>query len=203
MNAVATSAGDPFAYAYRPSLLGAAWEFRLAGDGIDWAAGRKGGHIPFRAVRRLRMSFRPASMQSHRFMTELWADGAPKLEILSSSWKSMVEQERLDGRYTAFVAELHRRIALAAAPARFEKGSNPLLYWPGLIAYVGVSLGLALLVMRALQVNAKGGAAFTPRDDNDDPVAGSSRLFASEHRIQRRERDSLICIQNRRRGAAA
>ena len=160
MNAVATSAGDPFAYAYRPSLLGAAWEFRLAGDGIDWAAGRKGGHIPFRAVRRLRMSFRPASMQSHRFMTELWADGAPKLEILSSSWKSMVEQARLDGRYTAFVAELHRRIALAAALARFEKGSNPLLYWPGLIAYVGVSLGLALLVMRALQVNAKGGAAF-------------------------------------------
>jgi hypothetical protein len=160
MNAVATSAGDPFAYAYRPSLLGAAWEFRLAGDGIDWAAGRKGGHIPFRAVRRLRMSFRPASMQSHRFMTELWADGAPKLEILSSSWKSMVEQERLDGRYTAFVAELHRRIALAAAPARFEKGSNPLLYWPGLIVFIGVSLGLALLVVRALQVNAKGGAVF-------------------------------------------
>jgi hypothetical protein len=160
MNGESTGAGDPFAYAYRPSLLGAAWEFRLAGDGIDWAAGRKGGHIPFRAVRRLRMSFRPASMQSHRFMTELWADGAPKLEILSSSWKSMVEQERLDSLYTAFVGELHRRIALAAAPARFEKGSNPLLYWPGLIAYVGVSLGLALLVVRALQVNAKGGAVF-------------------------------------------
>jgi hypothetical protein len=160
MNGDATGAGDPFAYAYRPSLLGAAWEFRLAGDGIDWAAGRKGGHIPFRAVRRLRMSYRPASMQSHRFMTELWADGAPKLEILSSSWKSLVEQERLDGRYTAFVAELHRRIALAAAPARFERGSNPLLYWPGLIAYIGVSLGLALLVVRALQASAKGGAVF-------------------------------------------
>ena len=160
MNGESTGAGDPFAYAYRPSLLGAAWEFRLAGDGIDWAAGRKGGHIPFRAVRRLRMSYRPASMQSHRFMTELWADGAPKLEILSSSWKSMVEQERLDSRYTAFVAELHRRIALAAAPARFEKGSNPLLYWPGLIAYIGVSLGLALLLVRALQANAKGGAVF-------------------------------------------
>jgi hypothetical protein len=160
MNGESRGAGDPFAYAYRPSLLGAAWEFSLAGDGIDWAAGRKGGHIPFRAVRRLRMSYRPASMQSHRFMTELWADGAPKLEILSSSWKSLVEQERLDGRYTAFVAELHRRIALAAAPARFERGSNPLLYWPGLIAYIGVSLGLALLVVRALQANAKGGAVF-------------------------------------------
>src|ERR1017187_3678628 len=110
------SAGEgAVAYAYRPSLLGAAWQFKLTGDGIDWATGRKGGHIPFRAVRRLRMSYRPASMQAHRFMTELWADGAPKLEILSSSWKSLVEQERLDGRYTAFVAELHRYWRVARA----------------------------------------------------------------------------------------
>src|SRR5664280_298683 len=155
------SAGEPVAYAYRPSLLGAAWEFKLTGEGIDWATGRKAGHIPFRAVRRLRMSYRPASMQSHRFMTELWAEGAPKLKILSSSWKSMVEQERLDKPYAAFVAELHRRIALAAPPARFEQGSHPLLYWPGLIAFAGVALGLALLVVRALQADSKGGAAFS------------------------------------------
>ena len=152
--------GEPFAYTYRPSVLGAPREFSLAGDGIDWAVGRKSGHIPFRAVRRLRMSYRPASMQSHRFMTELWADDAPKLEILSSSWKSMVEQERLDKPYRTFVTELHRRIALAAVPARFEQGSNPLLYWPGLAAFVCVSFGLALLVVRALQVDAKGGAVF-------------------------------------------
>jgi hypothetical protein len=153
------STGEPVAYAYRPSLLGAAWQFRLTGDGIDWSTGRKAGHIPFRAVRRLRMSYRPASMQSHRFMTELWAEGGLKLKILSSSWKSMVEQERLDKPYAAFIAELHRRIAMAAPPARFEQGSHPLLYWPGLLAFAGVALGLALLVVRALQADSKGGAA--------------------------------------------
>ncbi|HEY1474424.1 MAG TPA: hypothetical protein VGF53_10105 [Pseudolabrys sp.] len=152
--------GEPFAYSYRPSVLGAAREFKLAGDGIEWAAGRKGGHIPFRSVRRLRMSYRPASMQSHRFMTELWADGAPKLEILSSSWKSVAEQERLDKPYATFVTELHRRVAQAAPPARFEQGTNPLLYWPGLIVYGGVSLGLCLLIVRALQADVRGGAAF-------------------------------------------
>jgi len=159
MNGESASVGGPFAYTYRPSVLGPAREFKLDGDGIDWAAGRKVGHIPFRTVRRLRMSYRPASMQSHRFMTELWADGAPKLEILSSSWKSVVEQERLDKPYAAFVTELHRRIAEAAPPARFEQGSHPLLYWPGLIAYVGVALGLALLIVRALQADVPGGAA--------------------------------------------
>ena len=155
------SAGEgAVAYAYRPSLLGAAWEFKLAGDGIDWAAGRKAGHIPFRSVRRLRLSYRPASMQSHRFMTELWAEGTPKLKILSISWKSMVEQERKDKSYAAFVAELHRRIALAAPSARFEQGSHPLLYWPGLLVFVGGALGFAALITRALQAGAMSGAAF-------------------------------------------
>jgi hypothetical protein len=147
-------------YAYRPSLLGAPWEFTLKSDGIDWTAGSKSGHVPFRNIRRMRMSFKPASMQSHRFKTELWAEGAPKLEIVSSSWKSMVEQERLDKPYAAFVAELHRRIALAAPPARYEQGNHPLLYWPGLVTFVGVALGLAWLIVRALQADTRGGAAF-------------------------------------------
>jgi hypothetical protein len=151
---------DSTAYAYRPSLMGAAWAFKLTDDGIEWAAGRKSGRIPFRDIRRLRMSFRPANMQSQRFLTEVWADGAPKLQIVSSSWKSMVEQERLDKPYSAFVAELHRRVAAAATPVRYEQGSNPLMYWPGLIVSVGVMLGLAVLIVRALQVNEMSGAAF-------------------------------------------
>lgn len=72
----------------------------------------------------------------------------------------MVEQERLDKPYSAFVAELHRCIMLAAAPARFEHGSNRLMYWPGLIVFAGVALALGLLTVRALQTGAIGGAAF-------------------------------------------
>jgi hypothetical protein len=151
---------NSLAYGYRPSLMGAAWRFRLTDDGIEWAAGRKSGRIPYRNVRRLRMSFRPVNMQTHRFLTEVWADGAPKLAIVSSSWKSLVEQERLDQFYSAFVAELHRRIAQAAMPVHFEQGSTPLLYWPGLIIFVGVALGLAMLIVRALQADAMSGAAF-------------------------------------------
>jgi hypothetical protein len=156
----AGAASESPAYSYRLSLLGTPWEFKLAGDGIDWSAGSKSGHLRYRDIRRVRLSYRPTSMQSHRFMTELWAEGAPKLEILSTSWRSMVEQVRLDRPYAAFVTELHRRIALAAPPARFEQGSNPMLYWPGLIVFAGVALGLALLVVRALQADTKAGAAF-------------------------------------------
>jgi uncharacterized membrane protein YgdD (TMEM256/DUF423 family) len=156
----AGKAVEDTAYAYRSSMFGAAREFRLTGDGIEWTAGRRSGQIPFPAVRRLRMSFKPANMQWQRFLTEVWADGAPKLEIVSTSWKSMVEQERLDKSYTAFVTELHRRIALAAVPARFERGRSPFLYWPSLTVFAGVALVAAALIVRALQSDAKGGAAF-------------------------------------------
>jgi hypothetical protein len=152
--------GDSAAYAYRPSLVGAAWEFKLTNDGIEWVAGSKSGRILFRNIRRLRMSYRPVNMQSQRFMTEVWADGAAKLSIVSTSWKSMFEQERRDRPYSAFVAELHRRIAQAGATTLFEQGSNRLIYWPGLIVFAGVVLGLCVLIVRALQENAMGGAAF-------------------------------------------
>lgn len=160
MSAERDSAHEGAAYRYRPSLLGAAWEFKLGERGIDWAAGARSGRIPFAKVRRLRMSYRPMSMQSHRFTTELWAEDGTKLQIVSTSWKSMVEQERLDRPYSAFVRELHRRIAEAGAPVRCEQGKNPWLYWPGLIVFAGMSLGLAFLVVRALQAHAPAGAAF-------------------------------------------
>lgn len=156
----ANTPAETTAYSYRPSLSGSPCEFKLAGDGLDWTTGRKSGHVRFRDVRRLRLSYRPTSMQSYRFMTELWADGAPKLKILSTSWKSMMEQVRLDEPYAAFVRELHRCIAQAAPVARFEQGSHPLLYWLGLFVSAGVALSLMLLIVRALQAGASGGAVF-------------------------------------------
>lgn len=160
-DAPAPSASDDLTYSYRPSLLGAAWSFGLTQNGIAWEAGRKSGLVPYRNVRRVRLSFKPVSMQSQRFLCEIWADDAPKLEIVSSSWKSLVEQQRLDKPYTAFVTELHRRLAQSGAQQiRFEHGGLALTYWPGLVAFVGVALGLALLTVRALQADAKGGAAF-------------------------------------------
>jgi hypothetical protein len=153
-------APEAFAYAYRPSLLGAAHEFRLRGEVLDWSTGSRSGHVPLRNVRLVRLSFKPASMQPYRFITEIWAEGAPKLQIVSTSWKSMVEQERLDDRYVAFITELHRRIALAGARARFVQGKPALIYWPGVVMFVVVGLLLAALVPRALQAHTIGGAAF-------------------------------------------
>ncbi len=147
-------------YSYRPSLMGAPWAFHLTSDGLAWENGRRSGHVLYRDTRRVRLTFKPVSLQTQRYVMEVWADGAPKLQAVSSSWKSMVEQERLDKSYSAFLAELHRRLAEAKAPVSFEQGIHPLRYWPGLALFGVVSLGLAFLVLRALQSDAPAGALF-------------------------------------------
>lgn len=151
---------DTLEYAYRPSLLGAPWEFCLRGQSLEWRSGRKSGRVALRDIHRVRLSFRPITMQTQRFLTEIWATGAPKLEICSSSWKSMVEQERLDRPYAAFVMELHRRLIWTGHALRYEQGSAPVLYWPGLIVFAGIALSLAALTARGLQAQAWRGTAF-------------------------------------------
>jgi hypothetical protein len=151
---------DERQYTYRPSLMGAPWSFKLTPDGLAWENGRRSGHVLYRDIRRVRLSFKPVSMQTQRYMMEVWSDGTPKLAAVSSSWKSMVEQERLDKSYSAFVAALHRRLGEAGAPVRFEQGHSSLAYWPELLIFTGVALGLAFLIVRALQSGALAGAAF-------------------------------------------
>ena len=151
--------GDPV-YAYKPSLLGAPFEFRLAADALEWRKGRNAGRTPYNRVRRIRLSFRPATMQNHRFLAEIWPANGPKLQIASTSWRSMMEQERLDAAYTAFLTELNRRVGAAGGRPLLQTGSPALLYWPGVLLFIGVSLALAALIVRALQSQAWSGGAF-------------------------------------------
>lgn len=144
----AAGSPDP-AYAYKPSLLGAPWQFRLAPDRLVWTVGQRTGSVAYAAIRRLRLSFRPVTMQSYRFTTEIWADGVPKLTIASASWRSMMEQERFDQPYRDFIAALHERIAAAGGRPALEAGANPFLYWPGLTIFTAVALAVIALLARA------------------------------------------------------
>ena len=117
---------------------------------------------------RIRLSFRPVTMQTRRFVTEIWWPGAPRLSIASTSWRSLVEQAAQDHDYGAFVRELNARVAAAGGATSFETGVPPFLYWPGVVVFVGVAAGLAVLTLRALALGTYSGAAL---------VAGFLALF--------------------------
>jgi hypothetical protein len=136
-------------YSYQPSVFGAGRTFRLRDGAIDWEAGRRSGRIALDRITRVRMSYRPGTLQTQRFLTEIWSPDAPKLSILSTSWKSAVEQINQGDSYRTFVVEFNRR--LVGTSARFEAGMNPLIYWLGLALLVAASLAIAGLAMRAFQ----------------------------------------------------
>lgn len=150
---------DEPVYVFKPAMFSAVRELRLGADAIAWRIGFASGVLRYADIRRVRVSFRPASLLNYRFLTEIWPMKGPKLEIASATWKSMVEQERLDGPYRDFVYALHRKLAQAGSRASFENGSPPFLYWPGLAVFGAASFALATLAMRALQTGATGAAA--------------------------------------------
>jgi hypothetical protein len=145
------SADDPH-YEFKPSLLGDAWQFRLGPDALEWRRGSRADRVPYREIVQVRLSFRPVTMQSYRFITEIWSRNGPKLQIISTSWKSMVEQQRLDADYSTFVIELHRRLAAAGSQATFVTGYAAPLYWAGLAVFVVTALALAGMTVRAVQL---------------------------------------------------
>ena len=78
MNTQTGASGANLVYEYKPSIMGAPSQFKLTGEGLEWSVGRGSGLVPYGDIRRVRMSFRPAHMQSQRYITTVWADGAPK-----------------------------------------------------------------------------------------------------------------------------
>src|SRR4051812_9560117 len=129
--------GDP-TYAFKPSLMGALARFTLKSDALAWELGRRSGRIRYDRIKALRLSYRPVTMQSHRFITEIWSPDSPKIQIVSASWRSILEQERRDEAYSAFVAELHRRLAAAGATTQFSTGLPVAIYGVGIVVFAVV-----------------------------------------------------------------
>jgi hypothetical protein len=147
-----STAGDP-TYAFKPSLMGAMAEFALRPDALEWKIGRRSGRIRYEAIEAVRLSYRPVTMQSHRFIAEIWASDNPKIQIVSVSWRSIMEQQRLDAAYGAFVTELHRRIAAAGGRAQFSTGLPLVTYWTGVVVFGAVLLATAGLAVRATSLD--------------------------------------------------
>jgi hypothetical protein len=154
----AVAAGDA-TYAFKPSLMGAACQFTLKPDALEWEIGRRSGRMRYDRIQAIRLSYRPVTMQSHRFITEIWSADNPKVQIVSVSWRSIMEQERLDKAYSNFITELHRRVAGAGTAARFTTGLPVATYLVGLVVFSAVLLATAVMVVRAASFEQWGATA--------------------------------------------
>src|SRR3979490_1758714 len=98
----------------------------------------------------MRVAISPGSMQSRRFLAEIWPTRGPKLQTSTSSWRIIADHERHEAAYTGFLLELHRRLVSAQVATSFECGSPALRYWPGGVISGGVALGVAAVAWAGL-----------------------------------------------------
>jgi len=156
-----TSGEAPSAsYAYKASLIGAAHRFELTGQGLAWQLAGRSGTWPYADISAIRLSYRPVSMQAHRFRADIRNKNGGRLPILSTSWQTAALMAPQDTGYRAFITELHARLAQAGSSAELTGGLGRNTYMAALalVAIVGVML-LALFI-RALAIGEYVGALF-------------------------------------------
>jgi len=147
-------------YAYKASLIGSAHQFELTDRGLSWQVGSKSGVWPYADIATIRLSYRPVSMQSRRFRTDIEHANRQRIAILSTSWQTVALMAPQDDDYLAFITQLHARLQQAGSRAALIGGVKPGVYAAGVALLALVAIAMTGLLARAVATGAFGGALF-------------------------------------------
>ncbi|MDP1583434.1 MAG: hypothetical protein Q8M18_08405 [Bradyrhizobium sp.] len=159
----------PAKYAYKASLIGSAHQFELTDAGLSWQVGGKSGVWPYADIAVVRLSYRPASMQSRRFRADIERKDGQRIAIYSTSWQTVALMTTQDREYRDFITELHARMQRAGSAATLTGGITPVVYFAGAAVAALVAIAIAGLLVRSLATGEFGGALF---------LLGFAALFA-------------------------
>jgi hypothetical protein len=147
-------------YAYKASLIGSAHEFELTDRGLSWKISGRSGVWAYRDIVAVRMSYRPSSMQAHRFRTDIWHKDGGRFRIVSTNWQTVSLMTPQDNGYRAFIEGLHARMAAAGSKATLTGGLPKGLYAAALVFVGLLAIAMAGLLVRALMTGEYSGALF-------------------------------------------
>jgi len=147
-------------YAYKASLIGSAHQFELTDRGLSWKVSGRSGVWAYGDIAGISMSYRPTSMQAHRFRADITHKSGARIKILSTNWQTVSLMTPQDGGYRAFMTELHQRMASAGSTARLTGGLSTYLYAAALAFVALLAVAMAGLFIRALTTGEHAGALF-------------------------------------------
>jgi hypothetical protein len=156
-------------YTYKASLIGAAHQFELTGDGLSWRVAGRSEMWPYAEISSIRLSYRPVSMQARRFRADIENLSGARIAILSTTWRTAALMASQDHDYRAFIIRLHERMAKAASNAALIGGLGPRIYAVAIALLSLVAIAMGLLFVRAIATGELTGALF---------LVGFAALFA-------------------------
>jgi len=156
-------------YAYKASLIGSAHRFELTDAGLSWHIAGRSGLWRYDEISAIRLSFRPVSMQQHRFRADVSHTGGGRIRILSTSWQTAALMAPQDNGFRDFIIELHARMAQAGSRAELTAGLGRKTYAAVLAFLAVLTVAMTGLLIRALLIGEFAGALF---------IIGFAALFA-------------------------
>ncbi|MCK1395693.1 hypothetical protein [Bradyrhizobium sp. 1] len=156
-------------YAYKASLIGSAHRFELTDEGLSWHISGRSGLWRYDEISAIRLSFRPVSMQQHRFRADVSRSGGGRIAILSTSWQTAALMAPQDNDFRSFIVELHARMAQAGSRAALTAGLGRKTYAVVLAFLAVLTAAMTGLLIRALMIGELAGALF---------ILGFAALFA-------------------------
>lgn len=156
-------------YAYKASLIGSAHRFELTEEGLSWHIAGRSGLWRYDEISAVRLSFRPVSMQQHRFRADVRHSGGGRIAILSTSWQTAALMAPQDSGFRDFIVELHARMARVGSRAVLTAGLGRKTYAAVLAFLAVLTVAMMGLLIRALLIGEFAGALF---------VIGFAALFA-------------------------
>ena len=169
MQDLGAGAASATSYAYKASLIGSAHRFELTEEGLSWQVGGRTSLWPYDEISAVRLSFRPVSMQQHRFRADVSHKGGGRIAILSTSWQTAALMAPQDNGFRAFIVALHARMAKVGSRAELTAGLGRTAYAAVLAFLALLAVAMAALLIRALMIGEFAGALF---------VLGFAALFA-------------------------
>ena len=162
-------AASATSYAYKASLIGSAHRFELTDEGLSWHIARRSGVWRYDEISAIRLSFRPVSMQQHRFRADVSRAGGGRIAILSTSWQTAALMAPQDSGFRDFIGELHARMAKAGSRAELTAGLGRKTYAAVLAFLAVLAVAMTGLLVRALMIGEFAGVLF---------IVGFAALFA-------------------------
>jgi hypothetical protein len=147
-------------YAYKASLIGSAHRFELTDEGLSWHIAGRSGLWRYGDISAIRLSFRPVSMQQHRFRADLSHTVGGRIAILSTTWQTAALMAAQDHGFRDFIVELHGRMSRAGSRARLTAGLGHTTYAAALALLAMLAVAMAGLLIRAVAIGEFTGALF-------------------------------------------
>lgn len=147
-----TEPPDEISYAYKPSLAGTAYAFRLTEEGLSFQAGFRTGLWRYCDIASVRLTYRPVSMLAHRFRADITNRQGQRLRIVSASWSGIVTLAPQNDAYRAFIQALHAALVRSGAHPSFVAGLNPIAFAIGMLMTGALAIAMLGLLIRAVGI---------------------------------------------------